>query len=68
MASKSEIRTIRRIVDAIGFQGQNLISINDLSNEQIYGLFELGRLLEPWNRSGLNLLAGHVMDTLFFQR
>ncbi|MBC7262989.1 MAG: hypothetical protein H5T64_01360 [Chloroflexi bacterium] len=67
MTSKTEIRTISKIVDSIGFQGHSLISINDLSNDQIYGLFELGRLLEPWNRSGIHLLTGNVMATLFFQ-
>jgi len=60
-------RMIRRIVDEIGFQGRNLISINDVTNEQIYSLFELGQILEPWNRWGINLLAGNVMATLFFQ-
>jgi aspartate carbamoyltransferase catalytic subunit len=67
MASKGGIRTLSRIVDHIGFQGQSLISINDLSNEQIYALFQLGLALEPWNRSGISLLAGNVMATLFFQ-
>lgn len=67
MTEKSEVRTIKNIVDSIGFQGRSLLSINDLSNQQLYGLFELGRLLEPWNRSSVSLLAGNVMAALFFQ-
>jgi aspartate carbamoyltransferase catalytic subunit len=51
----------------IGFEGRSLHSINDLTDDQIYGLFDLGRLLEPWNRSSLDLLGGNVMSTLFFQ-
>jgi aspartate carbamoyltransferase catalytic subunit len=64
---ETSIRTLKKMVDNIGFMGHNLISINDLANEQIYGLFELAKTLEPWNRSGLNLLSGNVMATLFFQ-
>lgn len=63
----SQIRTLRAIVEEIGFQGQSLLSINDLSDAQIYGLFELAQALEPWNRSAVNLLQGNVMAALFFQ-
>ncbi len=47
--------------------GRSLLSINDLSNDQIYGLFKLARMLEPWSHSGINLIPGNVMATLFFQ-
>ncbi len=62
-----DIRTINKIVDEIGFVGKSLLSINDLSNEQIYSLFELAKTLEPWNRSMIPLVTGNVMSTLFFQ-
>src|SRR3712207_6247540 len=61
------IRTVRSVVDEIGFEGQSLHSINDLTNEQIYGLFELAEILEPYNRSAVDLLSGNIMITLFFQ-
>jgi aspartate carbamoyltransferase catalytic subunit len=67
MENISKIRTFRSIVNDINFVGCSLLSINDLSNKQIYGLFELARMLEPWNRSRLELMAGNVMATLFFQ-
>ncbi len=67
MAETSAVRTIKGMVDSIGIRGQSLVSINDVTNQQLYGLFDLGRLLEPWSRSGINLLAGHVMAALFFQ-
>jgi len=59
--------TVGSLVERIGFVGKSLHSINDLSNEQIYGLFELARALEPWHRSSVDLLRGNVMVTLFFQ-
>ena len=59
--------TIASLVERIGFVGKSLHSINDLSNDQIYGLFELARALEPWHRSSVDLLRGNVMVTLFFQ-
>ena len=67
MDKVGHIRTIRSLVRSIDFEGQNLLSINDLTDDQIYQLFELARILEPWNRSGLNLLPGNVMCSLFFQ-
>jgi aspartate carbamoyltransferase catalytic subunit len=59
--------TVGSLVERIGFVGKSLHSINDLSNDQIYGLFELARALEPWHRSSVDLLRGNVMVTLFFQ-
>ncbi len=63
----NQIRTIRSLVHEIHFEGCSLLSINDLTNDQIYGLFELARVLEPWNRSMIPLVTGNVMSTLFFQ-
>ena len=67
MANGNTIKTIRSLVRDIDLEGKNLLSINDLTNDQIYGLFELARALEPWNRSAVPLLAGNVMAALFFQ-
>jgi aspartate carbamoyltransferase catalytic subunit len=67
MQTASKIKTISSLINSIGYQGKSLLSINDLSNDQIYGLFELAATLEPWNRSVINLLPGNVMVTLFFQ-
>jgi aspartate carbamoyltransferase catalytic subunit len=61
------IRTIQCLAEAVQFEGRSLLSINDLSNDQIYALFELAKALEPWNRSALPLATGSVMSTLFFQ-
>lgn len=67
METASKIRTLRSLVKEIGFEGQSLLSINDLTNDQIYGLFELALALEPWNRSAINLAQGNIMATIFFQ-
>lgn len=67
MEHGNKIKTIQSMARKIGFEGRNLLSINDLTNEQIYGLFELARVLEPWNRSKIDLLPGNVMAALFFQ-
>jgi aspartate carbamoyltransferase catalytic subunit len=65
--AEAKIRTIRALVREINFEGCSLLSINDLTNDQIYGLFELAKTLEPWNRSVIPLVTGNVMSTLFFQ-
>lgn len=67
MQTASKIKTISSLVKSIDYQGKSLLSINDLTNDQIYGLFELAATLEPWNRSVINLLPGNLMVTLFFQ-
>ncbi len=58
---------VRSVVAAIGLEGRGLHSINDVTDDQIRGLFELGRLLEPWSRSRIDLLSGRVLLALFFQ-
>lgn len=67
MLSKAKIQTLESMVQTIGIQGKSLLSINDITDEKIYALFELARALEPWNRSGMDWLAGNVMVTLFYQ-
>lgn len=62
-----QIQSLKTIVKNIHFEGCSLLSINDLTNEQIYNLFELAYFLEPWNRSWVNILSGNVMAALFFQ-
>jgi aspartate carbamoyltransferase catalytic subunit len=67
MDKSAEIEALGSLVDRIALKGRNLLSINDLTDDQIYGLFGLGRQLERWNRSAVNLLPGKVLATLFFQ-
>jgi len=63
----NKIQTLKSLVREIDREGKSLLSINDLSNDQIYKTFELARILEPWNRSKLDLLSGNVLAALFFQ-
>ena len=65
--AEAKIKTIRSIVRQIDFEGRSLTSVNDLSDDQIYGLFDLALELEPFNRSYVPLVTGNVMSTLFFQ-
>jgi aspartate carbamoyltransferase catalytic subunit len=67
MKDTPQLEAFATLADKIGMADHNLLSINDLSNAQILDLFELGRRLEPWNRSAVNLLPGKVLATLFFQ-
>lgn len=58
---------IRDKLAATGLRGKNFEFITDYSREQLRNLFEAGEMLEPYWRSGLNLMAGKVLATLFFQ-
>lgn len=64
---ETHIRLLKTFIEEINFTGQNFISINDLSDEALYRLFELAKCIEPWNRSGLNVLSGNLMAAIFFQ-
>ena len=65
--AEAKIKTFRSIVNEINFVGCSLLSVNDLTDDQIYGLFNLALQLEPFNRSMVPLVTGNVMSTLFFQ-
>ena len=67
MTKIDEVETLNSLVHKIGIRGQSLLSINDVSNDQILDLFELGSILEVWNRSAIDLLPGTVLAALFFQ-
>jgi aspartate carbamoyltransferase catalytic subunit len=64
---EESVREFKRIIDDIDFVGKNLISINDLNDNQIYKLFELAYKLEPWNKSRISLLPNSQMSLIFFQ-
>lgn len=67
MDTSNKIRTIKSLVNDIDMEGKSLLSINDISNDQIHGLFDLAKALEPWNRSMVKIMEGNVMSSLFFQ-
>jgi len=67
MRDTAQAEALAPLVEKIGIKGKSLLSINDLTNKQILDLFELGRDLEGWNRSAVNLLPGKVLAALFFQ-
>ena len=49
------MRSMKGLIDAVDHVGKNFISINDMSNEQLLNLFELGKELELFNRSKIDL-------------
>ena len=67
MGNVKTLGSIKETISKVGLEGKSLLSINDISNDQIYALFDLAKLLEPWNYSKINLIPEKVMSTLFFQ-
>ena len=51
------MRSMKGLIDAVDHVGKNFISINDMSNEQLLNLFELGKELELFNRSTSSMTA-----------
>lgn len=60
-------RDIREVLDATHMRGRNITFIDDFSSEEILSLFQAAEMFEPFMRTGLNLLTGKVLYTLFFQ-
>ena len=54
-------------LEATGLKGRNFEFITDYSRCQLQNLMEAGEMMEPYWRSGNNLMAGKVLATLFFQ-
>lgn len=65
--SPAPLRSIKAMINDVGFVGKSLLSINDLSDDQLYGLFEVARTLEPYNRSKIDLFPDRLAVLLFFQ-
>jgi len=54
-------------IERTGIQGRNLTFIDDLSPDELENLFFTAEMLEPFWRSGLELLRHRILCTLFFQ-
>ena len=54
-------------LEGTGLKGKNLNFLTDLSREQLYSLFKAAEALEPYWRTGINLLPGKILCTMFFQ-
>ncbi|MDO4643307.1 MAG: hypothetical protein Q4A74_05645 [Cardiobacteriaceae bacterium] len=58
---------IRETLAETGMKGRNITFLDDFSRNQLLSLFRSAEMLEPFLRTGLNLLHGKVLYTLFFQ-
>ncbi|CAK7068647.1 Aspartate carbamoyltransferase catalytic subunit [Saezia sanguinis] len=60
-------RDIREQLAATGMKGKNITFLDDFSRDQIQALYNAAEMLEPFMRTGVDLLKGKVLYTLFFQ-
>jgi len=69
MALDQNFRTddVREHLANTGMKGKNITFLDDWSRDQIGSLFQAARCLEPFLRTGTDLLKGKVLYTLFFQ-
>lgn len=58
---------IRDELEATGLKNRNLEFLTDLSKDQFQHLFNASYMIEPYWRTGMNLLQGKVLCSLFFQ-
>ena len=63
----ASLPSIKSMINEVDFVGKSLMSINDLTDDQLYGLFNVARTLEPYNRSRIELFPDRLAALLFFQ-
>ena len=52
---------IKDELDAVNLKGKNLEFLTDLTRDQFHHLFKAATMIEPYWRTGLNLLQGKVL-------
>src|SRR5450631_4089715 len=65
--AETPLPSIKSMINEVDFVGKSLMSINDLTDDQLYGLFNVARALEPYNRSRIELFPDRLAALLFFQ-
>lgn len=60
-------RDIRDVLAATNLKGKNVTFLDDFSREEMLSLYKAAEMMEPFMRTGLDLLKGKVLYTLFFQ-
>ena len=58
---------IREALENTHMRGRNITFLDDFSRNEIHSLFQAAKMLEPFMRTGTDLLKGKVLYTLFFQ-
>lgn len=58
---------LKDYLDGTGMKGKNFCFITDYTKEQLMNLMKAAEMLEPYHRTGLNLLSGKVLCAMFFQ-
>jgi aspartate carbamoyltransferase catalytic subunit len=53
--------------DGLEFRGKDIISIEDLSREEIDYILKVSKNMEPLATKGSSMLAGKILATLFFE-
>ena len=63
MAITKDFKTIRLtdMLEATGLRGKNLNFLTDLTKEQLLNLFKAAEMIEPYSKSGLELMKGKVL-------
>ncbi|MCL5075846.1 MAG: hypothetical protein M1136_09420, partial [Chloroflexi bacterium] len=57
MAEMGTLIDLESAAAKTNLKGKHLISIDDLTKEEIEALFKLAELLEPFTKGGLNIMA-----------
>ena len=58
---------IREALAGTHMKGRNITFLDDFSRDEILSLYQAAEMLEPFMRTGTDLLRGKVLYTLFFQ-
>ena len=60
-------QAVSALVQRAQLEGKHFILISEVTRDQLEVLFELASVVEPYSRSGLVLMNGRILASLFFE-
>ncbi len=61
------MENLKDYVDKTNLKGRNFTFLTDLNREELINLFKVAKMLEPFRKTGLNLMQGKELLSLFFE-
>lgn len=65
--SDFSLENLKDYVDRTNLKGKNFTFLTDLNREELLNLFKVAKILEPFSKTGLKLMEGKELISMFFE-